>query len=348
MDSMLPSMRPLLIRVLRPVFLGCLAAALGLFALLAAVPALFGDAVGAGFASVDRNLCALASDGSAELLIGGDSRAKQQADPLILEAETGLKAVNVAEAITFGGDLPTLANALAHYPKALEARPMLLVSVSVTGHNDLAFEDLPAASVLNWSPLDHLGAALRAPGSYARYLFGWYLPFLKRHALHAWQGTGYACGDGAPFSPALLASRGYRPSAQTPPPPGPPRDAEDFHLDGGRRRAFASALEKIAATPVRAIYLYQAPMSPDWQADPSRRVDVEMERRFGELVSEDAARHHKVRFLDFFRAPPAGLSQVHFADNYHLNAEGAALFSKALADAIPDSLKPGPGIRTRP
>lgn len=318
-----------------------------MFALLTAIPAFFGNEVGAGYASVDRNLCALAADGSVELLIGGDSRAKQQADPIILEAETGLKAVNVAEAITFGGDLPTLANALAHYPEALAKRPILLVSVSVTGHNDLAFNDLPAASVLNWSPLDHLGAARLAPGTYARYLFGWYLPFLKRQALHHWRGTGYACGDGAPFPATLLESRGYRPSIHTPPPPGPPRGEAEFLLDGGRRRAFAKALEKLSDSPVRAIFLYQAPMAPDWQADPARHLDVEMETHFGDLVAEDATRHAKVRFLNFFRNPPEGLSQGHFADNYHLNAEGAALFSRALAEAIPDSLKPGPGPATR-
>jgi hypothetical protein len=323
------------------------------YAALAAIPRFFGKDVGAGYAAVDKSLCALAADGSADLLIGGDSRAKQQIIPHLLDSLTGFRSVNVAEAITFGGDLPTLANSLAHYPEALEKAKVLVVSVSVPGYNDLAFDDLPAASVLNWAPMDHLRALLHAPRKYARYLTGAYLPFLKRHVLHRIRGTGYACGDGAPLPSALIAARGFRPDTGTSvhqPPSAPPK-AADFLLDGGRRRAFARALDRLAAGPARAIVLYQAPMAPSWRKDPAYAVEVEVEERFGALLAADAARQPKAVFLDFFKSPPAGLADPHFVDNYHLNPEGAAIFTRAVAAALRDSLtdgRPARGIRSGP
>lgn len=305
---------------------------------LAVVPALFGHDVGAGFASVERSLCALGGT-PPDIVIGGDSRAKQQVEPLILEEITGKRAINVAEAVTFGGDLPTLANALRKQPGVLAESPVLILSVSVPGFNDLALDDLPAAAVLNWAPRDHLRVAFRAPGKYAGYLFGWYLPFLKRHWAHRRKGTGFACEEGVALQPALMASRGFRPHHQqvdTLKPAGRFQTREDFLLDGGRRRAFAKALEYLAASPARAILLYNAPMTREWREDPAHAVDVEMEHRFADLVAAEAARHPKVRFVDFVRNPPEDLESEHFADNYHLNGKGSPRFTRRLAGLLRD------------
>lgn len=310
--------------------------AASLLALLALVPSLFGHDVGAGFASVEKNLCALGGD-RPDIVIGGDSRAKQQVEPLILEAMTGRKAINVAEAVTFGGDLPTLANALRKQPRVLAGSPVLILSVSVPGFNDLALDDLPAAAVLNWTPGDHFRVAIRSPGKYAGYLFGWYLPFLKRHWTHRRKGTGFACEEGMTLQPALMASRGFRPHHQrvdTLKPDGKTQAREDFLLDGGRHRAFAQALAYLAASPARAILLYNAPMTREWREDPAHAVDVEMENRFADLVAAEAARHPKVEFVDFVKDPPEDLASAHFADNFHLNEKGSPLFTRRLAGIL--------------
>lgn len=340
MPATLPSSVP---RVLRWAAWGLVFLLLAIWAFLAAIPSLFGNDVGAGFAAVDLSLCVLGSDGSADIVVGGDSRAKGQVDPILMETLTGKRAINVAEDITFGGDLPTLANALRHYPRILAKAPVLLVSVSVTGFNDLALDDLPAAAFLNWSPRDHARVAARRPGRYFRFLFGRYIPFLERHILHAVRRTGFRCQDGLYLPPALVAARGFRPAARTAatgPHPGSaptPRTEADFLLDGGRRRAFARALDRLAASPVRAIVLYAAPLDPEWRADPAHAVEMEMERRFAGLVAAEAARHAKARFLEFTSDPPPELESAHFADNYHLNAAGADLFTRRLAGLLRDS-----------
>jgi hypothetical protein len=327
---------------------------LAAWAFFASVPFLFGKDVGAGFASVDLDLCVLGSDGAADILVGGDSRAKVQVDPILLEKLTGERAINVAEDITFGGDLPTLANALRHYPRILAKAPILIVSVSVTGFDDLALDDLPAASVLNWSPWDHARAAAHRPGKYFRYLSGWYVPFLGRHILHEARHTGFQCRDGLYLPPAILAARGFRPirprsdspdsaRARKPdraaqPDPGLARGTgPDILLDGGRRRAFARALDWLAASPARIILLYDAPLDPRWRADPAHAAGMETERRFAALVASEAARHAKVHFADFAGTPPPELDGTHFADNYHLNAAGAELFTRHLAGLLRDS-----------
>jgi lysophospholipase L1-like esterase len=96
-------------------------------------------------------------------------------------------------------------------------------------------------------------------------------------------------------------------------------------------------LDWLAASPAKAIVLYNAPMSREWQADPAHAVDLEMEQRFADRVGRDAARHAKVHFVDFVRNPPPELDRTHFADHYHLNATGAALFTRRLAALLADS-----------
>jgi hypothetical protein len=336
---------------------------LAAWAFFASIPFLFGKDVGAGYAAVDLSLCVLGSDGAADILVGGDSRAKGQVDPIQLETLTGKRAINVAEDITFGGDLPTLANALRHYPRMLAEAPVLIVSVSVTGFNDLALDDLPAASVLDWSPWDHARVAAHRPGRYFRYLFGAYFPFLGRHILHEVRHTGFRCQDGLYLPPAIRAARGFRPNrprlvVQEPGPqgapgpapsrapvPGPglaPRSEADFLLDGGRRRAFARALDWLAASPARAIVIYAAPIDPEWRADPAHSVEMGIEHRFADLVAAETARkqsawHGKVHFVDFAGNPPPGLTSADFADDYHLNESGAAVFTRHLAGLLRDS-----------
>jgi hypothetical protein len=261
-------------------------------------------------------------------------------DPRVLDSLTGLRAVNIAEVVNFGGDLPTLANVLRRYPRALEGKPVLLISVSVPGLNDADLSGITAAGVLNWSPRDHARVALRKPGAYADFLAAWYLPFLKRHILHAWKRDGFACTEDVSLPPAQMETRGFRPEGRVADPAGPdPKrrhlvSREDFILDGGRARAFAEALAWLASSPARAIVLYNAPLLPGWGRRPGEEIDLAMEAEFAARMAEAAKAHGKVRFLDFTADPPPELGPEHFSDNYHLNAAGAALFSRRLGEYL--------------
>lgn len=303
---------------------------------------LFGRDVGAGFVSAERSLCALGPDGSAEILVAGDSRAKLLLDPLVLDSITGRKTINVAEMVNFGGDLPTLVNVLRKYPRVLEAAPVLIISVSVPGINDLDLDGLTAAAFLNWTPMDHAKVAVRTPARYPGWFFGGYLPYLKRHLTHKWRRDEFACSEEVGLPPGQMASRGFRPDTHHVDPSRPHTrrirtvTRDQFLLDGARRRLFDASLLWLAQSPARAVLLYNAPMLPEWRADPDHAVDMEMEARFATLVSESAARHAKVVFLDFVKEAPPELAARHFADNYHLNREGAALFTRRMGRYLID------------
>lgn len=328
----------------RRLLAACLAApiaVLGLvFAGLAVLPVLWGHEVGAGFASVEASLCVLGRDRATSLVIGGDSRAKALLDPLILDSIAGRRAINVAENVNLGGDLPTLVNALRKQRGILEGEPVFLISVSVFGHNDLEFGGMTAAGILAWAPWDHVRAAWRKPSNYFAFLGSWYLPFLKRHLRHARQGTGFTCTDEVGLPRALAEARGFRPDTMVGSPEGaarrrkaPPTES-DFLLDGGRARAFTEALAWLAASPAQAIVLYNAPILPGWGSRPGEEIDLRMEEEFSALVARAASVHPKVSFLDFVKDPPPELRPEHFADNYHLNDKGAALFSRRIGEHL--------------
>lgn len=306
------------------------------FAGLSLVPALFGKDVGAGFASVERSLCALGPDGSAKILVGGDSRAKLLVNPLILDSMLGRKAINIAEMVNFGGDPPTLVNVLRKYPQVLASEPILVMSVSVPGLNDLDLGGLTASAVLNWRAWDHARVAWIEPRIYSAFLFDWYLPYMKRHILHKLRGDGYVCEEGETLPPAQMASLGFRPDTSRfdPAVPDPrrkrPVSRAQFLLDGARLRSFRESLEWLVRSPVKAIVLYNAPIVPGWGNRGDHAVDMEVEEEFAAIVSKESGRHPKVRFLDFVREPPPDLGPEHFCDNYHLNDRGAALFSRRL------------------
>src|SRR6188768_955189 len=150
----------------------------------AAVKALFGKEIGAGYSGPALTLCALDRDGSAGIIVAGDSRAKTQIDPAVLEERTGMKSVNAAEIISLGGDITTLVNAFRDQPKALESHPVILLSVTLRGMNDLSVENIPSATLWNWSAFDHARVAARKPARYWRFFTGMYLPGVWREAKH--------------------------------------------------------------------------------------------------------------------------------------------------------------------
>ncbi|HKP97379.1 MAG TPA: hypothetical protein VJ385_16655 [Fibrobacteria bacterium] len=313
-----------------------LAIAAGLAA-LSAVPALFGREVGAGFASVERSACVLDRDGAARIVVAGDSRAKSQLIPALITARTGERCVNIGEALDFGGDLATLVNVLRKNPGMLATGPMLVISVSMDGVNDMSVENAPAATLYNFSLADHLRLTAGRPLEYPRFLAASFLPALKRDALHRWRGDGFACGEGVYLPPAILAAGGYRPFQGQP--PGPSAAAGRgkpgrYLLEGARWKVYRQSLSWLAASPARAVVLYDAPMDPEWLRSPEGRAPAAAESRFAAMAAREASLHAKVRFLDFFSRPVPELGPGDFYNGNHLNAAGAAIFTRILADSL--------------
>jgi hypothetical protein len=319
-----------------------LALALIAWGCFASVKALFGKEIGAGYTGPASTLCALDRDGSAGIIVAGDSRAKTQINPAVLEERTGLNSVNAAEIISLGGDLTTLVNALRRQPAALASNPVILLSVTMRGMNDHSIENIPAATLWNWTAFDHARVALRKPARYWRFLKGKYLPTLRREALHQWRKDGFACGGDVYLSPGLMESKGYRPYAGRAREPLP-SDTGGWVIDGGSWRAFRASLDWLDRSPAKAILIVDAPLDPAWRR---AALDAEWEglqTRFTGMLMEEAAKHAKVRFLDFVSKPVLDLDTSYFYDGYHFNKVGADLYTAYLADMLTREILPSLG-----
>lgn len=319
-----------------------LAAAGSLAALLALIPFLAGDEVGSGYSRTGVGLCALDPEGTFPLLIAGDSRAKFQISPALLSERLGLPAVNVADAYTTGGDLPTLANSLKRNPVPLARRPSFVISVSYRFLDDLDPDATPLAGLFNWRLRDHLRLAYRAPGRYFPFLARRFLPALKRTLLHRWRGDDFVCRSGErPYYPAREAdSLGYVAN-----PEGIAATFKEevpgraYLMDGGNWRAFRMALAWLARSGAARIALVNAPLDPRWRAEYPASPLQAAEKSFSDSLATLADPHPDsgsapIRILDFYRHPLDGLDPSCFLDRSHLNPQGARLFTSALADSL--------------
>lgn len=305
-------------------------------AFLSLIPPLFGHYPDVGAGSVDQAMCVLNADGSAGILVGGDSRAKNQIIPAVLEAETGRKAVNIAEVLHLGGDPATLVNVLRKYPQALEGKPDLILSVTLDGVNDLGFKGTPIATLLNWTAYDHFRVAIRRPKAWPKWMRESYLPNLGRLRANQREGRLFACDADGYRPPTLLAEAGYSaiegkrvsgfwlcPSLR-----------EDYLLDGGRWKGLRAALDWLDHSPVRRVLLVNAPIDTAWLRATDGDVPLEMEARFSEQLAAEAARHPKVVLMDYYRAPLESLDTSMFYDQCHLNRQGAMLLTRHLGKAL--------------
>jgi hypothetical protein len=317
--------------------MGTLAVAGVLLGALSAVPALFGREVGAGFAAVAQAACVLDRDGSAQILAAGDSRSKSQIIPALISERSGKRCVNIGEVLDIGGDPATLVNVLYNQPALLASHPIVLLSVSVSGVDDASLETASAATLFNFTPLDHALLWARMSDTYPKLFFSRYLPSLKREALHRWRGDGFAC-DGQVYLPsALQVSGGFRPaegrdlgSGSWPGMDGPVR----WRIDGSRWRVFRKSLRWIDASPAKAVILYNAPFDPEWVRAARGTSFMSKELRFAAQVEAEASTYAKVRFVDFLSRPVPELTHSDFHDFNHLNEAGAAKFSRIMAESL--------------
>ena len=307
----------------------------GLF-VLGCIPPLLGMEAGAGLASTERTLCAMARDGSMDILVGGDSRAKMQVDPAVLTAVTGRPSLNVAEPLPLGGDLATLSRVLRKYPAVLASAPVLILSVSAAGLDDLSLIDLTTPVMFNWTIRDHARVALRAPAEYARLMRERYMRTVAKAAWRKAVGGGFVCDEGVQLPAYVRAGRGFLPDSNTLSRviPASPRKPGSYLIDGAGWRMFQESLAWLADSPARAVILYNAPIHGPWKDDPRNAGEMEREALISARIAEAAARHPKVRYLDFIKTPPPGILPEHFSNANHLNERGAAVFTAYLAEYL--------------
>lgn len=309
------------------------AAAAALLTALASIPRLLGDRTGAGFASTEQRLCVLGRDGTAGIVVAGDSRAKSQIVPAILAEATGRRCINVAENLDLGGDLATLANALRRSPAALASRPLLIVSVSMEQVNDGGIARAPSATLFNLRPADHARLALDHPLRYPAFLWSRWLPAVRRELRHLRDGTAFACDDDARIHPVAARTLGFhglpridfieRPKAHL--------AASDYTLDGARWRIFRASLATLASLPLRGIVLVNGPIDSARYLRMSGGAAWRAQERFAAQVGAEAARHPGVRYWDFRAAMPDP-SLYYYAD--HLLEEGARRYSGLLGERL--------------
>ena len=304
---------------------------------------LLGEQAAVTVSRADQAMCVLDADGSAGIVAGGDSRALYHVIPALIDSATGRKCVNVAQWLHFGGDPTTFVNVLRRYPKAMEARPTLLLSVTLDGVNDLGFKGTPMATLMHWSPWDHFRTAIRRPRAYPVFFFQAILPSAGKMLWHRIRGEEFVCNDGMYRPPRLEVNRGFEPyeGRKTTGFWMLPGREKDYLLDGGSWRAFRQALDWLSASKADRIVIFNAPIDTAWLRATDGPVAMAMEARFSALMAEEIARHPRIVYLDFHRNPLPQLADSLFYDQTHLNHEGAILFSRYLGGWLADHPAPG-------
>ncbi len=293
---------------------------------------------------IERDVCILDGDGTAGIVVAGDSRAKYSLIPSILAEEMGRKCINIAEPITMGGDISTLVKVLRRNPQVLANHPILILSVNLESLNDLGYTGTPVATLWDWSPLDHFRVFLHQPRTYLKYFVREFLPSIKTLTMHKWKGELFHCSEGIYQPPGLLTYQGYEPLQGRKDEKELyrwPSDEQRYLLNGGRWKAYEAALEWLSQSPAQSVIVYSAPMDTAWVRQAAGPALLNVPARFSKILAEEAVRYPKITFVDLYPDGVPGLvPELHYHDFVHLNQAGAEIFShymgKKLAGKIPN------------
>jgi hypothetical protein len=282
----------------------------------------------------------------AEVLCLGDSLVKQGVLPRILSGRLGRSAYNLA---VHGGQAPTSYFLLR---RAIEqgARPRLVL---VDFHPNLLASS-PTSSVPYWSDLLNarelvdLGRATRDARLVARTIAYVLFPSVKnREAIRAAVLAALHGGESDERTLCRALGRNFRENlgarvAAVRPPPANP-DALLANLpDLGRWKpsrvnvAYMHRLFDLAARSGAAVVWLWTPTSPAWQA---RRVRIDADAPYARLALAMQAAHPNLIVVD---GRPAEYPPSAFVDLTHLHAEGAAVYTEALAGLVDRLLAGGP------
>ena len=106
------------------------------------------------------------------------------------------------------------------------------------------------------------------------------------------------------------------------------------YLNGGAKRAFSNALDRLASIKGIKIVLFAAPIAPMTKSMIAQTGKAGAENKFVEIVKGACAKYPNVTFVDFFSSGIKELSDSCYYDANHLNDNGATIFTSILCDSL--------------
>jgi len=303
---------------------------------LALLPLVFGDETAVALSPVEQELCILDSDGSSEILIGGDSRALYHLMPSLISDITHKETTNVGQWLHLGGDPTTFINSLKKNPRVLEKNPIIVFSITIDDLNDLGFKGIPLIQILNWSVWDHFRLAIHRPKAYPKFFFNNLLPGVYQLAKNKLKREDFHCQENAYLPARIMTDRGFTPyiGKKTTGFWGLPNLENDYLLEGGQLKNLHKALTWLSKSRAKKIILYNAPIDSVWLRNTDGLVAIKMENKFSQILKTVIAKYPKISLIDFYQNPIKELNETDFYDQTHLNIEGAKIFSQRMGEYI--------------
>ncbi len=269
---------------------------------------------------------------SPRVLITGDSRAERQMIPEVFKEQLGVETVNVA---LRSGELISIFKVFEKY-KILDNKPLLVISATIFQVNDGAIDhdtiSMDSVMAMRWTD--------------QAYLFRRKLPEMAYRKIQAYAGYFKAAIRGAGMRKKRYAEDGYVGIDRS-------LDAsvnladyidmdpdkfkhpwyQDLCIDARRWPVFCEALGLLAGSGCPTIII-NPPSSPLWQQFVKGTFVDAVERKYSQMLEQEAARYPNVYFLDFHGGWPDALTNAMFYDIQHLNRTGGTKLSQILCDEI--------------
>lgn len=265
------------------------------------------------------------------VIVAGDSRAKSQVIPRLIERETGLKTVNIA---SNGQDLITLYNALKRHQPLYKNKTIMIISTSCFQIDDMATTpgEMSDASVLNMSLFEKL---MIFRNNYSNLLPVYQYIFVK----HLLSDSARLTEEVGTPDWSLLQDQGFtpltghmKPVKKTAGNAGSVFDQKNSST-GARWRIFQQALAGLSRFNT-SIHIYQPPVSPAWREHIKGTPADASEREFSKKLQAEVSKYGNVRFLDFYNNDIKELGNDMYHDPTHLNSEGAKIFTGILSAKV--------------
>lgn len=261
------------------------------------------------------------------VIITGESRAELSIIPDMFTKETKLNAVNAAVGLA---TLPQIYDAFEHHGLLREKR-LIAISVSSYEINDAVFTAKPVdMQIMEQEPfgLRKIQMFTNYYAYLAQFYFNHFKDFLradiKNHSL---------------MDEATFARKGYVPGsgvlALTA--PGTKDDHDPWYVDartdGLKKQEFLHAIDGLGKSR-STIVIFIGPIAPQWREQLKETNGPEIEENFISIIRKAIAPYPNIHLIDFRATDIPEIPNDAFADNVHLNASGASVFTHIFAKRL--------------